>query len=154
VPEGDLIASVDGRLVGGPGAPSTPIPDGPAPSEQPFVIELETSVAPASSVPGVPVPDVAAKEPAVKDAELSDHTETDNDVPDAKPGADAARGDDDAVHAALRWLAAHQSPDGGWESDGFAEWCDGKPASAETVDGRGKPQYGVGVTGLALLAYL
>jgi hypothetical protein len=64
---------------------------------------------------------------------------------------DAAR--DRALEAALTWLAAHQSADGGWEAEGFAHWCDGKLADAR-ADGAGKPHYDVGVTGLALLAFL
>jgi hypothetical protein len=60
----------------------------------------------------------------------------------------------DAVEHALRWLAAHQSPDGGWEAEGFARWCDGKPAAGSGPDGKGKAQYDVGVSGLALLAFL
>jgi hypothetical protein len=60
----------------------------------------------------------------------------------------------DAVEHALRWLAAHQSPDGGWEAEGFPRWCDGKPAAGSGPDGKGKAQYDVGVSGLALLAFL
>lgn len=58
-----------------------------------------------------------------------------------------------AVDDALRWLAAHQSPDGAWEAEGFGRWCDGRPAS-DGPGGAGKAQYDVGVTGLALLAFL
>lgn len=60
----------------------------------------------------------------------------------------------DAVEDALRWLAAHQSADGGWEAEGFRKWCDGKIISGEGPDGAGKAQYDVGVTGFALLAFL
>jgi hypothetical protein len=59
----------------------------------------------------------------------------------------------DAVEHALRWLAAHQSPDGGWEAAGWSRWCDGKPAEGG-AEGRGKSVYDPGVTGLALLAFL
>jgi hypothetical protein len=55
---------------------------------------------------------------------------------------------------ALKWLEAHQSPDGGWECEGFGRWCEGKPASGAGPDGAGKAMYDVGVTGLALLALL
>ena len=61
---------------------------------------------------------------------------------------------EDAVDHALRWLAAHQSPDGAWEAEGFGRWADGKPVVGEGPDGKGKAQYDVGVTGLALLAFL
>ena len=30
-----------------------------------------------------------------------------------------------AIERALVWLAAHQSPNGGWEAAGFGNWCDG-----------------------------
>jgi hypothetical protein len=60
----------------------------------------------------------------------------------------------DAVEHALRWLAAHQSPDGGWEAAGFDKWCDGKPATGPRPDGLGKALYDPGVTGLALCAFL
>lgn len=59
-----------------------------------------------------------------------------------------------AVAEALRWLAAHQSPDGGWEAEGFGRWNDGKPMTGEPPDGAGKAPYDVGVTGLALLTFL
>ena len=34
-----------------------------------------------------------------------------------------------AVEDALEWLAAHQSPDGGWEAAGFDSWCDDEPVA-------------------------
>jgi len=139
--------------------------------------------------------DVVAKEPTVKDAELSDHNETDNDLPTEESlgeggisdapfegpsnngliglgggagGAFKGRGGhrnlraggggkkaDDAVEDALKWLAAHQSPDGGWECEGWRKWCDKKPSSeGESLEGAGKANYDVGVTGMALLAFL
>ncbi len=60
------------------------------------------------------------------------------------------------IDNALRWLAAHQSANGGWEAANFGKWCDGK--LVESVDekavGAGKPAYDVGVSGLALCAFL
>ena len=74
---------------------------------------------------------------------------------DARHQAGNSRQADEAVGRALRWLAAHQSPDGRWEAGGFHHWCDGKPSRDEQpIDGQGKPLYDVGVTGLALAAYL
>jgi hypothetical protein len=70
----------------------------------------------------------------------------------AVPGGPNPR--EDAVLHALRWLAAHQSEDGGWEAAGFDKWCDRKPHTGERPDGDGKPMYDVGVTGLALCAFL
>jgi len=58
-----------------------------------------------------------------------------------------------AVEDALKWLAAHQSPGGQWEAAGFHRWCDLKPVSTGP-DGAGKAHYDVGVTGLALCAFL
>ncbi len=142
--------------------------------------------------------DLQANEPVVKDVPISDHVETDNDMPfnealDGDGLSDApwdgistnsmiglggnkggrfghGRGGDedlttggrvgtkknahDAVEDALKWLAAHQSPDGAWEAEGFRRWCDGKPASGEGPDGAGKATYDVGVTGFSLLAFL
>ena len=63
-------------------------------------------------------------------------------------------GSQDAVEHALRWLATHQSPDGRWEAEGFGRWCDGKPSPDPALDGAGRAQNDVGVTGLALLAFL
>jgi len=72
---------------------------------------------------------------------------------DRKGGKRGTRETERAVDDALRWLAAHQSPDGAWEAEGFGRWCDGKPVSVGP-DGAGKATYDVGVSGLALLAFL
>ncbi len=59
-----------------------------------------------------------------------------------------------AIDEALRWLTAHQSPNGAWEAAGFGAWCDGKPAAGKGPTGKGSADHDVGVTGLALLAFL
>lgn len=57
---------------------------------------------------------------------------------------------EDAVQKGLRWLADHQDKDGGWSAAGFARHCgDALPCS-----GPGAPEYDVGVTALATLAFL
>jgi len=71
-----------------------------------------------------------------------------------RTGGGGGKKRDDAVLHALRWLAAHQSEDGGWECEGFAKWCDGKANTGEKPDGPGKAMYDAGVTGLALCAFL
>jgi len=183
--------------------PAAKLPDGPAPSRQRAVGPTHMATAeapPEEELPATPEEaeqvhgsDLVAKEPTVKDAELSDHNETDNDLPTEESlgegglsdapfegpadngligigggagGAFKGRGGhrnlrnggarrtDDAVEHALKWLAAHQSADGGWEAEGFPRWCDGKASASGSVDGAGKATYDVGVTGLALLAYL
>ncbi len=58
-----------------------------------------------------------------------------------------------AIDRALKWLAAHQSPNGGWGAATFMRWCDGEPAP-QRPDGPGKAFYDPGVTGLALCAFL
>ena len=75
---------------------------------------------------------------------------------DARKGDGGGKKFDDAVEDALRWLAAHQSPNGGWEAAGFDRWCDGLPLgdAATRPDGLGKALYDPGVTGLALCAFL
>jgi len=55
-----------------------------------------------------------------------------------------------AVQRGLEWLATHQDADGKWDADDFMKHDD---ADAPT-DGKGVPVHDVGVTGLALLAFL
>src|SRR6185295_4968689 len=54
-----------------------------------------------------------------------------------------------AVHAALRWLARHQNPDGSWSADRFDGRC-----PAAKCPGTGEADYHVGVPALALLPFL
>ncbi len=57
-----------------------------------------------------------------------------------------------AISAALDWLARHQDPDGRWDQDQFHKNC--KTVKNNACDGRGTSQYDVGVTSLALLAFM
>jgi hypothetical protein len=56
-----------------------------------------------------------------------------------------------AIDAGLQWLKNHQDEDGKWDCDGFMKHDD---AASETCDGPGNATHDVGVTGLALLAFL
>jgi Squalene-hopene cyclase C-terminal domain/Prenyltransferase and squalene oxidase repeat len=59
------------------------------------------------------------------------------------------RATESAVIAALRWLAHHQGPDGGWSADGFQAQCVGGKCG-----GIGEKDYDTGITSLSLLAFL
>jgi hypothetical protein len=78
------------------------------------------------------------------------------DLPDPRTFFSGRRGGrenpgapESAVVAALQWLARHQNPDGSWGAEGFSKQCSGTKCS-----GAGERDYDVGVTGLALLAFL
>ncbi len=59
----------------------------------------------------------------------------------------------EAVDLGLKWLKFHQMPDGFWSGAAFDEMCGG--LGDDTIcDGTGSPLYDVGLTGMALLAYL
>jgi hypothetical protein len=55
-----------------------------------------------------------------------------------------------AVMAGLRWLARHQSQDGGWHAEAFSQCC----APGTPCNGNGYGQFDAGLTGLSLLAFL
>ena len=57
-----------------------------------------------------------------------------------------------ALKDGLEWLKHHQSPDGSWDSDGFTSNC-GKVGEG-VCDSPGAHEHDVGLTGLALLAFL
>jgi FG-GAP-like repeat len=54
-----------------------------------------------------------------------------------------------AIERGLEWLAKHQDTDGRWDSDDFMKHDKGRRTS-----GSGSPAVDVGITGLALLAFL
>ncbi len=54
-----------------------------------------------------------------------------------------------AVHEALGWLARHQAPDGRWSARDFSKQCGGA-----LCGGEGFEDYDIGLTGLAVLAFL
>lgn len=61
---------------------------------------------------------------------------------------------EDAVRKGLEWLKKHQGSDGRWDCDGFMSNCSGKTSESAKCDGGGESWCDVGVTGLALLAFL
>jgi hypothetical protein len=56
-----------------------------------------------------------------------------------------------AITSGLSWLALHQSPDGCWHADDFAGNCE---AEGGLANGNGDPKHDIGVTALAVLAFL
>ncbi len=59
------------------------------------------------------------------------------------------RATESAVIAALKWLAHHQGPDGGWGAESFQNQCSGGRCG-----GPGEKDYDTGVTALSVLAFL
>jgi len=55
-----------------------------------------------------------------------------------------------AVNLALKWLASHQDPDGRWDCDDFMK----HDPKGDKCTGPGGANYDIGVTGLAVLAFL
>ncbi len=66
------------------------------------------------------------------------------------PGKYASASSRHAVRLALRWLARHQDEEGRWDSDGFMK----HDPDDDKCDGRGGARYDIGVSGLAMLAFL
>ena len=61
-----------------------------------------------------------------------------------------SRATEDAVARGLRWLANHQDPSGGWSAGTFPQHC----GASIPCSGRGGIDFDVGVSALALLAFL
>ena len=70
----------------------------------------------------------------------------------ARARARRGREADLAIERGLDWLARHQSPDGGWRASAFGVQC--QRAGQPECEGPGSSVNDVGVTGLALLAFL
>ena len=76
-----------------------------------------------------------------------------HDVRRRRAGLRRIRADfDAAARLGLQWLAVHQSPEGYWSSEGFADSCAGHGGAR--CDGTGRPHQDVGVTVLALLCFV
>lgn len=148
-----------------PPPPIEPEKPQPQPLPEPEIVE-----------PAVVESDVPAEEVAEAIEDLGDPTSPDRSDPfdsrtlgtnaigvGAGPGGDhgirSSRGrprsnhpSEAAVAHALRWLADHQAPEGYWDCDQFPLYD--KLAAAPPSDGAGSAVNDVGVTGLALLAFL
>ncbi|HVR73544.1 MAG TPA: prenyltransferase/squalene oxidase repeat-containing protein [Planctomycetota bacterium] len=57
---------------------------------------------------------------------------------------------ENAVTRGLAWLAEHQDQDGGWSADGFQRHC----RHVTACPGKGQDEFDVGITALAVLAFL
>ncbi|MBK9388410.1 MAG: terpene cyclase/mutase family protein [Planctomycetes bacterium] len=66
-----------------------------------------------------------------------------------KASGGGGAGTENSVEDGLRWLKNHQDEDGKWDSDEFDRHCEGAPCT-----GAGSSSHNVGLTGLALLAFL
>ena len=62
----------------------------------------------------------------------------------------AGKGTEIAIKDGLEWLRLHQDEDGSWDCDEFMH----HDPSGDLTDGAGDPNHDIGVTGLALLAFL
>jgi hypothetical protein len=135
----------------------------PAPPQAPpeSAPEQEKAVAPPSPPPG-------PRSPAPQDSPAAPRVVGAGSGPDGPGGAGGGGGGsggsgrgaalarfggsdetEEAVRRGLEWLARHQRPDGHWDCDEFSQLCPAEGA----CDGRGNPQYDVGVTALALAAF-
>jgi hypothetical protein len=69
-------------------------------------------------------------------------------------GFGGGRATEAAVRSALGWLKRHQSPDGYWDIDEYHDRCGSDPGFPGRCAGEGTSAYDIGVTGLALEAFL
>ncbi len=67
-----------------------------------------------------------------------------------KRGIKGGQGTEQALKDGLKWLKLHQDPDGMWDCDEFMK----HDPPDDQCEGPGDPLHDVGVTGLALLAFL
>ena len=71
-----------------------------------------------------------------------------------KARAGGGSGTEQALKDGLEWLKNHQSPDGSWDTDGYNVNCMVCPDESSDGGDLGQAVHDVGVTGLALLAFL
>jgi len=139
---------VPGRLdLSALGADVTLLLDGALPPGQGRTIELAAGVHEiALIVPGLPTASCRLWVPSGETFAVPVPERREVRPPKAPP---LPQGWGGALDAGLAWLAAHQSPAGGWDCDGFEAMC-----RKNKCGGPGYATYDIGVTGLALLAFL
>ncbi len=154
--------------------PPDPLPEPPPPEPEPELDPIEVSEDPvlqevptdviSDEVSNVEVADVADVGGALDDAPFMDVGSfgelglggppggkyTGRFGPGAGGGGGHGRGTAPALEAGLQWLARHQDEDGRWDCDGFMRHDD----PGDLCTGPGGSLHDVGVTGLALLAFL
>ena len=145
--------------------------DEPPPVEQPEIIPPDPKIEPDVTDVDIKDPTVSETD-AVNDADVDSSTDSMTDsafdnnawnpatgmgggAAGPKKGGRGIRGKGTGgpslspIAPALQWLARHQDEDGRWDADGFMKHDQG-----ELCDGPGNPVHDVGVTALALLAFL
>jgi hypothetical protein len=127
----DRVACLLGSLIALAGAPAAPAQQNDAPASKPAAKPVKG---------GRPLPALFAPRAA---------------PPGSTPGPAAGRGastlSEAAVGAGLDWLRRHQETDGSWSCEKFRGRCQ---TEGFKCGGKGMPLYDVGVSALALLAFL
>lgn len=171
MPKGGVSVNLAGAAVEDAGEGQPPIPDGYSPSgmaaspKSPGIalvpwVPTEEAPPPSEQPPAPGMEGAGMDEPGM---EAGGMEEAGGMAAEPAPGAGAKEppketGPIDArekagIQAALEWLASHSSREEGWQAGGFQNWCDGE-IKAGKADGVGKPVNDVGVTALALTAFL
>jgi len=89
-------------------------------------------------------------EEVTEEVVLEETIATEGDKPHVRKKGKMRPAQKQAIDDALRWLKKHQDDDGKWDCDSFMKHDDAKVV----CDGPGNAIHDVGVTGLALLAFL
>jgi hypothetical protein len=129
------------------------VPERPAPERPETVVDTnEDESTPAAGEPRAePLIAMGPTGPRGKGV-IGDRSEGGREEGMARHGGTLAA--ENAVGAALRWLAAHQDDDGKWDADGFTRHCPaGRVCGGASPRGR-EGIYDVGISGLALLCFL
>ncbi|MEM7168180.1 MAG: prenyltransferase/squalene oxidase repeat-containing protein [Planctomycetota bacterium] len=142
-----------------PKAPEVVVTPDPVPEPEPVPTEPEQPVEPAAEPdpePSEPAPaepedhGLAGKAPAAGSGDRSPLGARYGEKAQALLRYGGNTSTEHAVAKGLQWLADHQDRDGSWSPDRYTDHCHG----AHRCGGVGFPDYRVGVSALALLAFL